>query len=262
MASARTVLIDRRPLTARGVVASTLLGTDPPVLSARRLVRVGALFGIPDGTIRVAISRMVGNGELRRDERGYRLTGPLLQRRERQESGRHPATVEWDGSWEVAVVVGASRPPAERQGLRDAMRSLRLRERRAGVWMRPANLPADRSPSARATRDRDCELLRAVPCADGAELAAALWDLDAWRDAADELVVSLAPLIARLDAGDPDVLAAGFVESAAALRLLASDPVLPAPLRPPGWPDAELRTVYDRFDLAYRRELRRWLDDT
>ena len=141
--------IERRPLTARGVVASALLGTDPPVLSARRLVRVGALFGIPDGTIRVAISRMVGNGELRRDERGYRLTGPLLGRRERQESGRHPATLPWDGSWELAVVVAMGRSPAERQTLRDAMRTLRLGERREGVWMRPANLPPDRSPAGR-----------------------------------------------------------------------------------------------------------------
>ena len=49
----------RRPLTARGVIASTLIGTNPPLLSARRLVRVGELFGINAGTIRVALSRMV-----------------------------------------------------------------------------------------------------------------------------------------------------------------------------------------------------------
>ena len=51
-------------LTARSVIASTLLGTEPPRLPGRVLVRVGELFGITEGTIRTALSRMVASGEL------------------------------------------------------------------------------------------------------------------------------------------------------------------------------------------------------
>ena len=43
-----------RALTARSVVASTLLGMSPPRLSSQLLVRSGELFGITEGTTRVA----------------------------------------------------------------------------------------------------------------------------------------------------------------------------------------------------------------
>ena len=42
-------VIAERQLTARSVMASTLLGTEPPVLSARVLVRAAAMFGITEG---------------------------------------------------------------------------------------------------------------------------------------------------------------------------------------------------------------------
>ena len=85
-----------RPLSARSVVASTLLGMRPPRLPTQILVRSGALFGIAEGTTRVALSRMVAAGELERRRRRLppRRTaarpagppGPLPPRR------RRPAT--------------------------------------------------------------------------------------------------------------------------------------------------------------------------
>src|SRR5258705_13838493 len=51
-----------RPLSARSVVASMLLGTHPPRLSAAALVELCGRFGITGGTTRVALSRMVGAG--------------------------------------------------------------------------------------------------------------------------------------------------------------------------------------------------------
>ena len=42
--------IGARRLTARSVVASTLLGSDPPELPTRSLVGTAALFGIAPGT--------------------------------------------------------------------------------------------------------------------------------------------------------------------------------------------------------------------
>lgn len=63
-----------RPLTARSIVLSTLLGHHPPRLPARALVRVGELFGIAEGTVRVALSRMVAAGDLYQSDGSYALT--------------------------------------------------------------------------------------------------------------------------------------------------------------------------------------------
>ena len=83
-------------LTARSVIASTLLGIEPPRLPTLLLVRSGELFGISAGTTRVALSRMVAAGELEPDGNGYRLAGHLLDRQARQRRvalGGHPALV-------------------------------------------------------------------------------------------------------------------------------------------------------------------------
>ena len=50
----------------------------------------------------------------------------------------------------------------------------------------------------------------------------------------------------------------GFVTSAAVLRLLQRDPLLPAELLPPGWPGDDLRRAYDRYDAAYRAVWTGW----
>ena len=62
-----------RPLSARSLVASALLGTHPPALRGALLVAFGKRFGINDGTIRVALSRMVDRGELTNREGVYTL---------------------------------------------------------------------------------------------------------------------------------------------------------------------------------------------
>ena len=50
------------PLTARSVLASALLGMDPPELPVAQLVRLTGLFGISENGARVALSRMVAAG--------------------------------------------------------------------------------------------------------------------------------------------------------------------------------------------------------
>ncbi|HJR38673.1 MAG TPA: PaaX domain-containing protein, C- domain protein, partial [Nocardioidaceae bacterium] len=67
-------------LTARSVLASVLLGTEPPWLPTRLLVRTAELFGIADGTARVALSRMLSAGEAVAEDGGYRLIGRLAER--------------------------------------------------------------------------------------------------------------------------------------------------------------------------------------
>jgi phenylacetic acid degradation operon negative regulatory protein len=252
------MVVDRKPMTARSVVASTLLGVEPPRLTTRILVRSGELFGIAEGTTRVALSRMVAAGELRPDDDGYRLAGRLLDRQARQTASRRAVTEEWDGTWELAIVrAGGARRAADRASLRHALADLRLAELREGVWLRPANLPADRSPEARALAAGQCLSGRHADL-DPPPDPAALWDLDGWADDARALQAELTELLPRFEAHDTGALGVGFVASAAVLRLLQRDPLLPRALRPASWPGDDLRRAYDRYDAAYRAVWTDW----
>lgn len=250
---------ESRPLTARSVVASTLLGVDPPQLPARLLVRSGELFGISEGTTRVALSRMVGAGELVSDGGDYRLAGRLLQRQARQTASRLAEHRTWGGDWELAVVTPERRDASARAALREAMRQRKLAELREGVWLRPDNLAADRSSGSQAIVLAQCRRFTTrLVDDDPADLVAALWDLDAWSAQARDFRTELHALVGVLEAGDTDPLAPGFVLSAAVLRHMLADPLLPDELLPDDWPGAALRDDYDRYDRAFKTVWRNW----
>jgi phenylacetic acid degradation operon negative regulatory protein len=250
------------PLTARSVLASVLLGTDPPWLPTALLVRTAELFGITEGTARTALSRMVAAGEAEPDDNGYRLVGRLAARRERQDASRRALTRPWDGTWVLVTVAGdGRRSAADRSALRDALVQLRLVELREGAWCRPDNLDAARAPVASAVVDAWCHTwLGAQP--QGAPDLGALADLDGWADAAETLRAEMAALLGPLEAGDRAALAPGFVTSAAVLRHLQADLLLPPSLLPKRWPGDALRQDYDRYDRAYRTVLRTWFADS
>jgi phenylacetic acid degradation operon negative regulatory protein len=240
------------------VIASTLLGTHPPRLSSRLLVRSGELFGIAEGTTRTAISRMVAAGELEADGTGYRLAGSLLDRQVRQDASRRAVIRRWDRRWEMDVVVGERRSAGRRSELRDAMRALKLAELREGVWLRPANLDADRAPPARAVVDEQCEHFVSTPAVEPASLAAELWDLDGWSKEAAELTRSLDRHLPGLERGETSALRDGFVLSAAVLRHFVADPLLPGEILPPRWPGDALRRRYEVYDAAFKAVWRDW----
>jgi len=248
-----------RPLSARSVLASTLLGTHPPRMTVHVLVRAGALFGLEEGAVRTALSRMVRAGEATRSDDGrYELAGGMVERQRRQEASRNAITVEWSGAWRQAVVDPGGRSAADRAALRRSMERLRLGELRDGVWLRPDNLPPDRSAVDRAVVDPFTRWFSVHPDIDG-DLAGSLWDLDAWSTTAVALRRQMAELVVRLDDGDTDALAAGFVLSAAVLRHCNADPLLPRELLDRRWPGDSLRADYDRYDTSYKSLLRTWL---
>jgi phenylacetic acid degradation operon negative regulatory protein len=238
------------PLTARSVLASGLLGMDPPELPVAQLVRLAGLFGIGENRARVALSRMVASGEATSDGSGrYRLAGHLAARQSRQSASRAGATSAYEGEWWLAVVTTSGSPADIRGTRRRALAYGRLAELREGVWMRPANL-AVRLP---VSLDGDVELMTARP-GDAAALARRLWDLAAWSARARALLHRLDALVPD----GPDALAPGFELSAAVLRHLQADPLLPDELLPADWPGALVRATYDAWDTRYRATLRDW----
>jgi len=255
-------------LTARSVLLSVLLGTTPPRLPVRRLVRTTELFGIAEGTTRTALSRMAAAGEVTAGDGWYELAADrLLARQARQSASRAARTATWEGGRWVEAVVAAEgrRPAAERAALRNALAAARLGELREGVWLRPDNLgsPARLAAGVAAGAGDGggdgVVWFSVVPDGDPVTLAARLWPLGSWAEGARRLVARMAELVGPLEAGDRRPLADGFVLSADVLRHVQADPLLPAELLPPGWPGARLRADYDRYDAAYRSVLAGWL---
>lgn len=142
------------------------------------------------------------------------------------------------------MVTAERRAPADRAALRHTMTALRLAELREGTWLRPANLVRGAWPEIVTAQ---CTLIDGRPHRDPTPL---LWDLDGWAAEARRLERSL---------DGAQGLAEGFLVSAAVLRHLLADPLLPAELLPDGWPGAALRSRYDAFDRRYREVLQEHL---
>ncbi|MGD1171809.1 PaaX family transcriptional regulator C-terminal domain-containing protein [Mycobacterium seoulense] len=229
-------------MTARSVVLSVLLGAHPAHARASELVRLTSDFGIKETALRVALTRMVGAGDLIRSADGYRLSDRLLARQRRQDDAIDPRLRPWSGEWVTLVVTSVGSDARTRATLRTGLHGKRFGELREGVWMRPDNLELDLDPEiagrVRVLRTRDD---------DPAGLAAQLWDLPAWARAGHELLDAMAAAT-----GIPD----RFVVAAATVRHLLTDPVLPDELLPADWPGARLRAAYHDFatELLERRE--------
>jgi phenylacetic acid degradation operon negative regulatory protein len=252
-----------RPLTARSVIASLLLGTHPPRMAGGVLVRWAALFGISEGTARVALSRMVAAGELEADGGVYSLTGRLAERQVGQDLARRPQSARWDGSWKMGIVAGERRSARERNDLRRAMGALRMAELREGVWLRPDNLRPSAGPDwAYLTADGQVHWFTSRPDNDPAALAARLWDLEGWAEGAVDSIAAMRATLAPLEAGDTGALTETFVVAARALRHIHADPLLPVALLPAGWPGTELRSAYDEYEKALGALYRKWYRET
>jgi phenylacetic acid degradation operon negative regulatory protein len=220
-------------MTARSVVLSVLLGAHPAWATAAELIRLTADFDIKEATLRVALTRMVGAGDLVRSEDGYRLSERLMVRQRRQDDAINPQLRSWDGGWTTLIITSVGIDARTRANLRTTLQHNRFAELREGVWLRPDNveatLPDDVLRRVRLMRGFDDN---------PAQLAGQLWDLPVWAHTGRRLLDDMA---AATDVPGRFVAAAGMV------RHLLTDPVLPAELLPDGWPGAALREAYARF---------------
>lgn len=232
-------------MTARSVVLSVLLGIHPACASASELISMTADFGIKETTLRVALTRMVGAGDLIRAADGYRLSDRLLARQRRQDDAMRPRSRAWHGDWLMLVVTSVGGDARSRAALRTAMHDKRFGELREGVWMRPDNLELQLDPEV----DARVRILTARD-PEPAELAGELWNLPAWAETGHRLLDEMAEKSQGAD------VPGRFVVAAAMVRHLLTDPVLPAELLPTDWPGARLRDAYHDFasELARRRD--------
>lgn len=247
-----------RPLNARSVIGSLLLGVHPPRLAGARIVEWCTRFGIAEGTARVALSRMVDRGELRSEGGVYELAGRVRDLQGAQDWSLEPKLKPWRGDWRLGIVGGdlPRRTAQERAALRDAMRRLRFVELREGVWTRPDNLPVEAAPTESWTiAAAQCAWWTGAPDGEPGPLATALFAPQAWAARARSLLDRLDRVTHDLDSGHDDALAPGFVVGAAALQQARRDPLLPTALLPADWPGDELRSAYVRFQKTFAQSL-------
>lgn len=247
-----------RPLGARSLIASLLLRSESG-MRAGRLVQWCGLFGVADGTARVALSRMVDRGELTSSGGMYRLAGRVGGRRPAQDWSLSPRLRSWNGDWRLAAVTRTTREATERGALRDAMRRLRMAELREGLWTRPDNVPRASAPEdAWEVAQAQCAWWTGRPDDDPVSLAAALFEPAEWAARAARLRTRLDRTTAGLDSAPEHGIADAFIAGVAALAHVRADPMLPAELGPSAEAGDALRSAYRAYEREFSAALRAW----
>lgn len=263
-------------LSPRSLILSLLLGMRAPVRAGSELVAWCELFGVSEGTARVALSRMVKAGELVSAEGRYELAGRIRRRQSEQERAVSPRLREHDGMWSMVMVVADARAARDRAALRADMRHARYAERRSGVWLRPNNLELLRTEAIA----QQCEHYLARPPAER-RLADDLFDPRAWNDRARRVSDDLQTTCRILESGvgatrvrSPSQqhartgdrrtgdrrtdIAEAFLLGTQAMATLRADPLLPPELVSPRWSGERLRTQYQRYHAAFSRAVNEW----
>lgn len=250
--SAKSLILD---------LLQSLRGRSMPV---RALVEAGALFGLAENGVRVALARLLARGLIERDEPGrYRLAASAapISRRVGGWSSADSRVQRWNGAWVGALVgaLGKGDRPARRRDAR-ALAFLGFAELDAGLFVRPDNLRGGVAetragllelgldPAARvfgiAELDAKTEA-RARRLWDGAAL------VREQREARSEIERSHArlPRLRREAA-----MVETFLVGGRAIRQIALDPCLPEAIAP----DAERRALVAAMREYDRAGRTRW----
>jgi phenylacetic acid degradation operon negative regulatory protein len=228
--SAKSLILD---------LLSTLRHGTMPVAA---LVEAGALFGLAENNVRVALARLLAAGRVERDERGCYRLGPAAAAVNREvgswrriEARMRPWT---PGRWLAAHTGSLDGSVRARRPRERALRFLGFAELQPGLALRPANL---REP-AEATRARLQSLglepeavvgvLSDLPPAAEAR-ARRLWDAAELARGYRESRAALVSSERRLGAlPEGEAMVASFLLGGRVMRQLVFDPLLPEPIVP------------------------------
>lgn len=250
--SAKSLILD---------LLQSLRGRSMPV---RALVEAGALFGLAENGVRVALARLLARGLVERDQPGrYRLAASAqpVSRRVGGWSSADARAVRWDGDWIGAFVHALPRGdrPARRRDAR-ALAFLGFAELESGLFVRPDNLRGGVS-AARAELhalglDPAARVLAINQLDEKSEARARrLWDgaalVRAQREAREEIERSSARL-PRLR-GEAAMVET-FLVGGRAIRQIALDPCLPEAIAP----ESERRALVAAMREYDREGRARW----
>ncbi len=250
-----------RRVTPKTLILDLLRVAPEHTAPVRGLVAIGELFGFTDNAVRVSVTRLVTAGLLESDERGsYRLSrvaDPVAQHVEGWREGEARRR-SWRGGW-LAAWLPARAPRRIRGASRRALDLLGFVEALPGLMARPDNLAG----STGAIRERLDGL--------GLEGDARVFEVGRFDDALESrlrdeayptaaIAKSWASMRAELTRSEKrlprlpveNAVVESFLRGGAAIRILATDPLLPDEILP-GDGRAELTAAMKRYDRRGRR---------
>jgi len=228
------------PLSARETILQLLDARPGEARTAATLSNAAESLGIAGAAVRVALRRLVADGDLVSPERGVYAVGPrreAAQRLFRDWRRAEERLAPWSGAWRLALCHQVKRQPA--RAFRGHLRALRFNgfvEAEPGLWARADNLaaPAERQFEELAASGLAAEARLLVgasvdPATDrtlrGAHDRIALEK--AYRTGA-EWLEEARDRLKRLP--EDGAMALAFNVGREAIRSIASDPLLPAEL--------------------------------
>lgn len=258
------------PATAKRLILSVMAATGEQV-STSQLTRFGALFDFEPAAIRVALGRLVKNGDVVTVARGVHALGekgrPLLEA-----LGRWvmlpELTKPWQGGWLLVHTAHLGR--TQRAALRRRERALALfgfAAFEAGLWIRPDNLAADVTVVRERLTGLGLEGNALVVATgellhDNADRAPELWDRCALEAGYHSALTAMGECLHRLD---QETLEWRVRQTAqiglAVLAMLTFDPLLPADLVDAGARDAVYAQMRE-FDQVGHRALEEYWAQT
>jgi phenylacetic acid degradation operon negative regulatory protein len=262
--------------TAKSLILDLLASVKQGSMPVRALVEAGALFGIAENNVRVALARAYTANLVVRDERGAYRLGERSEALSRRTVGWRDLTSQvraWDGHW-VAVLVGsaasrsAGRPQTDtsRRRHQQALDVLGFRNLEPGLAVRPDNLEG----GVATIRDRLVRLELPSTAPHGARVgplvfgirdldpmadlrARNLWDaavlVEAYENSRREIHASEARIQTMTTA---DAMVESFLIGGTVLRQIVFDPLLPDAIVPSSARTALVTTMESYEDLARR----------
>jgi phenylacetic acid degradation operon negative regulatory protein len=251
----------RRP-TAKSLTLDLLSSLRGAAMPVSALVAAARLFRIDENALRVAIARLLGGGQIARDERGQYRLGEAAHAIDQRVLGWRAAELriaKWSGGWWM-VRAGALPPlrSRERRIRERALSLLGFAELAPGLALRPDNLRAQLTELRAELRELGLEsdaLLALVQELDAENEARArgLWKREAFAKSYARSLAELEASEARLAALPAErAMVESFLLGGRVIRDLVLDPLLPEPLAPAAERRA-LVAAMRRYDRAGRR---------
>lgn len=243
--------------SAKSLVLDLLSTQREASTPVRALVAAGAIFGLGENNVRVALARLLQRGLVERDERGrYRLGRSAEAVRSRVAGWRQPQARlrSWKGAWIAALGAPGSRGRSATRSRR-AMRWLGMRELSPGLHVRPDNLKGGVDAARDDLRGLGLDASFTVARLDGLDPerereARALWDVDALQRGYRASRTALARSAERLASLDVEAaMVESFREGGRVIRQIVLDPLLPEEISPASDRDALVRALraYDKL---------------
>ena len=226
--------------TAKSLILDLLSTLRHGTMPVAALVEAGALFGVAENAVRVALARLLALGSVERDERGCYRLGPAAEPVNTQVVSwrRIEQTVRpWPpGTWLAVQTTGLDGSARARRRRGRAFRYLGFEELRPGLWLRPANLRERTEETGARLRalglDRDAIVASLAELDPDVEAEArALWDADGLSRMYRESLTALEASEHHLaSAPEGDAMVESFLLGGRVMRQLVFDPLLPEPI--------------------------------